>query len=278
METAFVNGAMLAYDVSGRGEPAVLIHGALTAESFRPLQGEPALAGRYQLVLYHRRGYGSSSPMVIPVSIAEQAADCRALLRHLDIERVHVVGESLGGCIAIQLALDAPGVVQTLALLEPALAIGESGPSYRDSLLEGRRRFRQGLAEEVVDQLLRARMGAGYRASLDRVVPGAFEQAVTDAAAAFELDLPGWLDWTFGEDEAKRIACPVLAITGSESTALWARFGEAHRLLLEWLPDAEGFVLPGAAHGLHQDNPHGMAAALADFWRGHPSLGERRSS
>ena len=52
---------------------------------------------------------------------------------------------------------------------------------------------------------------------------------------------------------------------GGESDALWSRFGETHRLLPAWLPQGEGFVLPGAAHGLHMQNPRNMAKALAEF-------------
>ncbi len=273
MERVVVDGVTLAYEVAGSGEPAILIHGALFADSFRPLLNELALADRYRIILYHRRGYGNSSHGNGPISFARQAADCRAVLCHLGIERAHVVGESLGGCIALQLALDAPDAAHTLALLEPALAVGATGPSYRDSLGQGRQRFREEDPHRVVDDLLRARMGAGYRALLDRVLPGAFDQAVVDAATSFERDLPGWLDWSFGEADAKRITRPVLAVTGSESNALWARFGETHRLLLEWFSDVREFVLPGAAHGLHLDNPRGMADALADFWARHPLPG-----
>jgi pimeloyl-ACP methyl ester carboxylesterase len=273
MDTVVVDGITLAYRVSGSGEPAIFVHGALFADSFRPLLDEPALADRYRLVMYHRRGYGNSSHGDGPISIAQQAADCRAVLHHLGIDCANVVGESLGGCIALQLALDTPESVHTLALLEPALAVGESGRFYRDSLVQGRQQYREGDPERVVDDLLRARMGQGYRRRLDRVLPGAVEQAVVDAATPFERELPGWLDWSFGEAEAKRITQPVLAVTGSESSALWARFGEAHRLLLEWFPDVRGFVLPGASHGLHLDNPRGMADALAEFWARHPVPG-----
>ncbi len=161
MDRVVMDGVSLAYDVSGPGDPAILIHGALFADSFRPLLNEPVLTDRYQTVLYHRRGYGNSSHGNGPIGFAQQAADCRAVLRHLGIERAHVVGESLGGCVALQLALDAPDAVHTLALLEPALAVGATGPSYRDSLVQGRERFREGDPERVVDDLLRARMGAG---------------------------------------------------------------------------------------------------------------------
>jgi pimeloyl-ACP methyl ester carboxylesterase len=55
---------------------------------------------------------------------------------------VHVVGHSFGGCIALQLALDSPHVVRSLALLEPALFVGASARSYRESLLRSAERYR----------------------------------------------------------------------------------------------------------------------------------------
>lgn len=269
MDRAVLDGITLEYDVSGIGEPVVFIHGALIADSFRPLLTEPSLA-HYRLITYHRRGYMGSSHSSDPVGVAAQAADCRALMLYLGVERAHIVGHSLGGCIALQFTLDNPNIVQSLALLEPALILGSTGPAYRDALVRGQQRYRQGSTETIVDDFLRARFGAGYRSPLDRVLPGAFSQAVADAGTSFELELPGWLDWSFGETEARRITQPVLAVLGSESNALWARFGETHRLLLEWLPHVQGFVLPDAAHGLQMQNPRGMADALGDFCAHHP--------
>lgn len=126
MERAIIDGITFEYEVSGTGEPVVFIHGAFIADTFRPLAAEPGLAGRYRLITYHRRGYAGSSRNPGPVSIARQAADCRGLLRHLGVARAHVVGHSLGGCIALQLALDTPKVVHSLALLESALFVGAS--------------------------------------------------------------------------------------------------------------------------------------------------------
>ena len=56
MERASLDEAELEYEVSGTGEPVVFIHGAFIADTFRPLLAEPTLAGRYRLILYHRRG------------------------------------------------------------------------------------------------------------------------------------------------------------------------------------------------------------------------------
>jgi pimeloyl-ACP methyl ester carboxylesterase len=270
MERSAVDGVALVYDVSGTGEPIAFIHGALIADAFRPVLSEPSLADHYRLITYYRRGYAGSGRAADSVSIARQAADCRALLQNLGVERAHVVGHSYGGIIALQFALDAPEVVHSLALLEPALTVGASGPAYRESLIEGGRRYREVGAATVVDEFLRARGGPDYRAELDRMIPGAFDQAVADAGATFDLDLPAFQDWHFGEAEAQRITQPVLAVLGGESDALSPRFVETYRWLLEWLPRAEGFVLPGANHEMQMQNPRGLADALAAFCARHP--------
>ena len=269
MERAAVDGVTLEYEVWGTGEPVALIHGALVADTFGPLSAQPSLARGFRLISYHRRGYASSSHTAGPVSVAIQAADCRALLRHMGVERAHVVGHSFGGAVALQLALDAPEVVHSLALLEPALMIGASAESYRASLAAGTQRYREVRASVVVDEFLQARW-PGYVAILDQLLPGAFAQAVADAGTAFEAELPGLLDWHFGEDEARRITQPTLVVLGGESDALSPRFGETHRLLLAWLPRAEGFLLPGMTHFLQLENPRGVATALADFYVRYP--------
>jgi pimeloyl-ACP methyl ester carboxylesterase len=268
LERVRTDGTELEYEVSGMGEPAVFIHGAFIADTFRPLLAEPSLAGRYRLVLYHRRGYAGSDRVSGPVSVAQQAADCRALLRHLGVERAHVVGHSYGGDVALQMALDTPGVVHSLALLEPGLMVGASAEGYREALARGAERHREAGAAVVVDEFLQARW-PGYRATLDHVLPGAFAQAVADAGTWFEHELPGQLSWRFGEAEARSISQPTLSVLGGESDALWPRFGETHRLLLGWLPHAEGFVPPGTTHLMQIQDPRGMAEALAAFWARH---------
>ena len=272
MEQATIDGAALAYDIAGSGEPVVCIYGAFIADSFRPLLTEPSLTGRYRLIRYHRRGYAGSSPATEPASIHRQAADCRSLLDYLGVDRAHVVGHSYGGAIALQLALDAPGVVHSLAVLEPALLVGASAEGYRAALVRSSERYRQAGAATVVDEFLEAR-SPGYRAALDRVLPGGFAQAVRDAGTWFDWELPGLLGWRFGEAEARRISQPVLAVLGGQSNVLWPRFGETHRLLLAWLPQAEGYILPGATHLMQLEHPPAKATAVAEelaaFWTRH---------
>src|SRR5262249_49539832 len=120
MERAAVDGLELHYELRGSGEPVVLIHWGVSARWAEPLMEEPALAEHYRLLGYHRAGFGGSSPGRSPVSIADHAAHCWLLMERLGIERAHVVGHSSSAVIALQLALDFPEAVHTLALMEPA--------------------------------------------------------------------------------------------------------------------------------------------------------------
>ena len=126
MKRAQVNGVELEYEVVGSGEPVLLISPVL-ADGFLPLLSEPALADRYQLIRYHKRGWVGSTHTMPPVSIATHAADAAALLEHLGVPRAHVAGHSTGAVVAAQLALDSPGTVQTLTLLEPLMLSVPSG-------------------------------------------------------------------------------------------------------------------------------------------------------
>lgn len=270
MEQADLDGITLEYEVVGHGEPVALIHGALIAATFRPLLAAPVLTDRYRLVRYHRRGYAGSTHTRSPMTVAQHVADCRALLRHLGIERAHIVGHSYGGVVALQLARDAPEVVHSLVLLEPAIVPSAGVQAYRDALARSEQRFREANAAEAIDEFFQPRFGPGYRALLDRILPGAFAQAVADAGTWFERESPALREWDFGEAELRRITQPVLAVHGQNSAALWPRFGETHRLLLASLPQAEGFVLPDATHLLHAQNPRDVAEALAAFCTRHP--------
>jgi pimeloyl-ACP methyl ester carboxylesterase len=270
VDRALIDNVVLEYKDCGAGEPVVCIHGAFIADAFRPLLSERRLADRYRLISYRRRGYGGSSRAEGPTSLSEQARDCQRLLSQLGVERTHVVGHSFGGTIAIQLALDAPQLVHTLSLLEPGLMVGESAKLYRQGLESGLQRFQDAGARVAIDEFLQMRWPE-YHESLEHALPGAFEQAVADGATWFETDLPAVLDSQFGEAEARTIVQPVLVVLGERSTLLHPRFAETHRLLLNWLPNAEGFVVAGAAHFQPVESPRRLAEALADFYARHPS-------
>ena len=181
------------------------------------------------------------------------------------MERAHVVGHSFGGAIAIQLARDAPQLVHTLSLFEPGLMVGESARLYRQGLVSNLQRYREAGARVAI-QRVPADAVAGYQDRLEHVVPGALEQAVADGATWFDADLPAVLDSHFGETEAQEITQPVLVVLGERSALLHPRFTETYRLLLDWLPNAEGLVFADAAHFMQVENPRRMAEALAGFY------------
>lgn len=132
MDTTTVNGVELEYAVAGRGEPVLLISPVL-ADGFLPLLSEPALVERYRLIRYHKRGWSGSSHTPPPVTISDHAADATGLLSHLGVGSAHVVGHSSGASVALQLAVDHPGFVHTLVLLEPSLLSVPAGTSARQA-------------------------------------------------------------------------------------------------------------------------------------------------
>jgi pimeloyl-ACP methyl ester carboxylesterase len=153
--------------------------------------------------------------------------------------------------------------------------VGESAELYRQGLVSSLRRFREAGAQVAIHDFLQMRW-PDYQENLEHVLPGAFEQAVADAATWFDADLPAVLDAQFGEAQAREITQPVLVVLGERSVLLHPRFAETYRLLLSWLPNAEGFVLADAAHFLPLENARRMAEALADFYARHPLYGDRK--
>jgi pimeloyl-ACP methyl ester carboxylesterase len=265
MRRARVDGAELEFEITGTGEPVLLIHGAFIAEAFAPLCAEPTLNSRCQLVRYHRRGYAGSSPVPAQFSIEQQAADSRALLRELGIERAHVVGHSSGGVIALQVALAYPEVVHSLVLLEPALLGVPSGPVIMEAFGPSVQFWQAGKKEEAVDSFLRVAIGQRYRGILDEMIPGGFAQSVADADSFFGVELPSVAEWRMTREDAARISQPVLAVMGAESVKDWIGWPEVQARVQEWIPQSEPFVLQGANHALEEMDPRGIAEAMAPF-------------
>jgi len=207
------------------------------------------------------------------MTIAQQAAQLRALLMHLDIKRAHVVGHSSGGVIALQLALDAPGRVQTLALLEPAVpvvsATSSAQPAARSGIAVAIERYRAGDNSGAVDTFLRTVAGASYRATLDERLPEAFAHAVAAADTFFAQELPAVRAWTFDVEDAARIQQPVLAVMGQRSPEVAPIWRQRQEWLMASLPHAESFVLADATHLLHVQNSRDMAERLAEFFAVH---------
>jgi pimeloyl-ACP methyl ester carboxylesterase len=269
-----VDGAVQEYELLGApaGEPVVLIHGSFIAEAFahyapsrrsRPATGWCATTGAATPAArgHRRRPAAPGRPSRPPT-----AGPCCGGWA----SRAHVVGHSGGGRIALRLALDAPEVVHSLALLEPALLDVPSGPAFAAAVGPARQRYQAGDLAGATDGFLRVAIGPAYRSVLDARPPGAYAQAVADADAHFAGQAPAAGAWRLSREEARRIDQPVLAVLGGESAEDWAGWPEVQARLQEWLPQAEAVVLPGANHALPWQDPRGVAEALAAFFARRP--------
>ena len=247
----------------------MLIHPGIFVDWFAPLFQEPALTTRYRLVHYHRVGCAGSSHVTGRVTLAQYAAHARSLMEYLGIAQAHVVGHSSSGNVALQLALDAPDVVRSLAVLEPALMNVPSAATSRAFVGTAMQLYRGGDTSGAIDTFLRGTCGPDYRPTLDRALPGAFDRYVADAWTFFEQELPALQQWSFTRDDARRIVQPALAVVGARSLELDPIWGERHQVVVGWLPNVEPFVLPGATHLLQVAHPRNMAKGLADFFGRH---------
>jgi pimeloyl-ACP methyl ester carboxylesterase len=111
-----VNGVELHYEIHGEGRPLVMLHGGVNPSD---MFGAPlaAMAETHQVIAVHLRGHGFSSDADVPWSCELMADDVDALLEALDIDKIDVMGWSLGGGVAFQLAIRHPERVAKLVVV-----------------------------------------------------------------------------------------------------------------------------------------------------------------
>ena len=269
MKIAAVNGVNLEYELTGSGEPVLLISPVL-ADGFVPLVGEACLAEHQQLIRYHKRGWVDSTHTAGPVSVSDHVADAAALLDHLEVDRAHVVGHSSGAAVAAQLALDEPERVATVVLLELSLFSVPSGPGFLAAAGPVFDAYANGDHERALAMFLSAVSGLEWgtcRDLLDERIPGALDQAVKDAETFFGVELPALTQWSLGEEDAAAIRQPVLSILGSDTAPLWVDVAE---FLRNSVANVEERTIDGVGHLLHIQRPQPVAEAIADFLQRHP--------
>ena len=269
MERANVNGVELEYEVRGAGEPVLLID-MLIADCFLPLLPEPALADRYQLIRYHKRGWVGSTHSPPPVSIAEHGADAAALLEHLGVRRAHIAGHSTGASIGAQLALDFPEKVHTLTLLEPTLVSLPLGGEFLKAAAPVFEAYASGDHSGAFAMFAAAASGLDWeecRALLEQRIPGVVTQSIKDADTFFDVELPAVAAWTFGPEQAAAIRRPVLSVIGADTQPLWVEIAE---FLRSSLPHVEERTIDRVGHLLQIQRPEPVAQALAEFLTRNP--------
>jgi 3-oxoadipate enol-lactonase len=272
MDTATVNGVELEYEVTGSGEPVLLISPVL-ADGFMPLIENGPLADRYQLIRYHKRGWAGSTHPDGAVSVGDHAADAAALLDHLGIAHAHVVGHSSGAAVAAQLALDDLDRVHTLTLLELSLFSVPAGPAFLQQAAPVFDAYAAGLYEDALAMFLATVSGMPWdecRTLLEARVPGAVVQAVKDAKTFFEVELPALTQWTFDETGAAQIRRPTLSILGRDTAPLWVEVAAFLRTTMPYLQER---TITGVGHLLHLQQPAPVAHAIAQFLDRNPMTG-----
>lgn len=251
----------------GSGDPIVFVQTALIADALLPLAHQPPLADGYRKIVYYRRGYAGSRAAEKSASIVHEAEDARSLLTAMGIERTHLVGVSYSGAIALQLAADAPELVQSLILAEPPPLHTSHDAEFRSVNEELLALRRERGVDSALEHFGSRLFGDDWRRRLEDDLPGAVSQVERDAPTFFDSDIPALLGWRFGPADADRIRCPVLYIGGTDSGP-W--FAEVRDLVRGWLPHAEERVIQGAGHSLEITHAQEVGDALAAFLRQHP--------
>ncbi len=143
---ADVNGVHLYHEVHGEGSPLVLLHGGLmSGEAFAPLL--PALTAHHQVVLVDLQGHGRTADVDRPLDVRLMADDVAALIEHLGLDRPAVVGFSLGGGVALQVAVRHPELVGRLVACSAAIrtdAVYAEMRAQQGQVERGRRAVHEG--------------------------------------------------------------------------------------------------------------------------------------
>lgn len=218
----------------GDEPPVLMLHSIGTSmQVFAPQAA--AIARHRRVIRMDLRGHGFSGVTPGPYSMALHAADALALLDGLGFARAHVVGLSIGGRIALQMAAEAPGRVASLCLLDTAAAFPppEAWQERIDAVLA---RGTEALVEVVMPRwVLDASLASSQ--GLRRILLNTDRHGYAGSAAA--------LRDARAEEIAGRIACPTTIVVGERDIATPPAAAEALRAMI---PGAALVVLPEAAH------------------------------
>lgn len=260
MEHLIVNGVRIVCRVQGEGPAVLLLHG-LGGSHDDWYRQVPALAARYRAIAPDLRGFGASERQE-PYTIQQHARDAAALLDALGETRAHVVGLSMGGAIAMELALSEPDKVAGLVLANTAPGF-ELGTWERRYL--GFSRF-----------LLALILGVGGIARLfgkavfpaphqERLRLRLLEHASHTSRWVYIASLRALTRWN-AEDRLGAISSPTLVI-GAEHD--YTDIHEKRRWAAR-IPDARVVMLPGSRHRSELDSPQAFNSVVLEFLAGVP--------
>jgi 3-oxoadipate enol-lactonase len=278
MSIAKVGAIDLYYDEQGSGDPLLLVMG-LAADSAAWLFQVPDFARHYRTIVFDNRGVGRSAKPPGPYTIHEMADDTAGLLDVLGIARAHVVGVSMGGMIAQELALRHPDRVRGLVL---ACTYPEP-----DAEVERQRQFSMAQFGGTVaaDGEMRIDLTAlDPMLFFQHLLPRVFNQAFIDQELPKLMQLfSGALQYGFSmeailgqvaavmghraTDRLHQIKARTLVITGDADLLIPPANS---RVLAEHIPNARLVTIPGGSHGFNFETPERFNREVLDFLAGVP--------
>lgn len=270
MATAQINGVELYYEQVGQGERVVFTHGAWT--DGRTWQGvTERLADNYEVVTWDRRGHSRSADGIGTGSCRQDASDLAGLIEHLGAGPVHVVGNSAGGNVVLNLVTMRGDLVRSATVHEPGPfgLLVDTGDAELEALVEHEKTM-TARAEELI-AAGEHREAARYFVEEIAIGRGAWDQfpeelrsILTGNAATVPDDLrEGWDAGSVDVDALAVAPVPLLISSGTDSPKLEAA---AAAELNRRLPAARLEVIEGAGHIPHRTHPDHYTAMLTAFF------------
>jgi pimeloyl-ACP methyl ester carboxylesterase len=191
-----VNGLQMYYEIRGDGgTPLLLLHGGLFNIDLQFGELLPSLAATRQVIAADFQGHGRTNDIDRPLTAADLASDVVGLLQHLDVPQVDVFGFSVGGAVAIELAIQHPELIRKAIISSVTFHPSGDRPENAGAL-----------GEMTVDMIAGTPMEQEYLAKSphpDRL------QDLLDKLGSSGPGFPGW-----SEDEIRGIAAPTLITVG----------------------------------------------------------------
>jgi pimeloyl-ACP methyl ester carboxylesterase len=229
---ADVNGIKLYYETHGTGRPMVLLHGGLgSGEMFGPVL--PLLAERHEVIVPDLQGHGRTADIDRPIDIRLMADDVAALIDHLGLHKPDVVGYSLGGGVALQVAVKHPAKIRRLVVVSA---------NIRRNAIPAEMLAQQGqVGAAAVEFMKDTPMYQLYQRVAPR--PEDFPRLLTKIGESMAKDF----DFT---EEVRGLKVPTLIVAGDADMAPPSHYIEVFKLLDGGLRDG-GWMGEGRPKGGH---------------------------